>query len=97
MSTVSGSIHMLDEMIQDELFFTGRVSARDVKKVASIKGAMYRDWTKLHNSQTRAAVKDANNAMRYLKRSSNQLIKSLKARAMLDFRSSKSTKRTPSQ
>ena len=72
-------IDMLDEMIQDELFFTGRVSARDVKKVARIKEAMYRDWTKLHNRQNRAAVRDANNATRYVKRSSNQLIKSLKA------------------
>jgi hypothetical protein len=53
-------IDMLDGMIQDELFFTGRVSARDVKKVARIKGAMYRDWIKLHNRQMRAAVRDAN-------------------------------------
>lgn len=72
-------IDMLDEMIQDELFFKGRVSARDVKKVARIKEAMYRDWIKLHNRQMRAAVRDVNNATRYLKRSSNQLIKSLKA------------------
>lgn len=72
-------IDMLDEMIRDELFFTGRVSARDVKKVARIKEAMYRDWMRLHNRQMRSAVRDANNATRYLKRSSNQLIKSLKA------------------
>lgn len=72
-------IDMLDEMIQDELFFKGRVSTRDVKKVARIKEAMHRDWIKLHNRQMRAAARDANNATRYLKRSSNQLIKSLKA------------------
>nr|WP_315261343.1 hypothetical protein [uncultured Limnohabitans sp.] len=72
-------IDMLDEMIQDELFITGRVSAKDVKKVARIKEAMCRDWIKLHNRQMRAVVRDANSATRYLKRSSNQLIKSLKA------------------
>lgn len=72
-------IDMLDEMIQDELFFTGKVSARDVKKVARIKEAMHRDWIKLHNRQQRAGVRDAKNAVRYYKRSSNQLIKTLKA------------------
>jgi hypothetical protein len=72
-------IDMLDEMIQDELFFSGRVSGRDVKKVARIKETMYRDWIKLHNRQMRAVVRDADNATRYLKRSSNQLIKSLMA------------------
>jgi hypothetical protein len=72
-------IDMLDEMIQDELFFKGRVSTKDVKKVARIKEGMCRDWTKLHNRQMRTAARDANNATRYLKRSSNQLIKSLKA------------------
>ncbi len=72
-------IEMLDEMIQDELFFTGKVSARDVKKVARIKEAMYRDWIKLHNRQQRNAVRDAKNAVRYYKRSNNQLIKTLKA------------------
>ena len=72
-------IDMLDEMIQDELFFTGKVSAKDVQKVARIKDAMYRDWIKLHNQQQRAGVRDAKNAVRYYKRSSNQLIKTLKA------------------
>ena len=72
-------IDMLDEMIKDELFFTGKVSVRDVKKVARIKEAMYRDWIKLHNHQQRAGVRDAKTAVRYYKRSSNQLIKTLKA------------------
>jgi hypothetical protein len=70
---------MLDEMIEDELYSKGSVLPKDVKKVARIKEAMYRDWIKLHNIQTRATIRDTNNATRYLKRSSNQLIKSLKA------------------
>jgi hypothetical protein len=60
-------IDMLDEMIQGELFFMGRVSARDFKKVAQIKEAKCRDWIKLHNRHTRTAERDANNALRYMK------------------------------
>ena len=51
-------IDMLDEMIKDELFFNGKVSAREIKKVARIKEAMYRDRIKLHNRQQRAGVRD---------------------------------------
>ena len=72
-------IDMLDEMIQDELFFRGKVSARDLKKVASAKEGLYREWIKEHDNQRRDSQRDAKNSVRYLKRSSNKLIKTLKA------------------
>ncbi len=39
-------IDMIDEVIRDELFFRGKASARDLKKVASVKVGLYASGSK---------------------------------------------------
>jgi hypothetical protein len=70
-------IEMLDDLVEGEFELKGRYNLRDLKFVAMMKLKMTRMVLMPYRRRQREHVKGAANSVRYLKRSGNQLIKSL--------------------
>jgi hypothetical protein len=72
-------IEMLDDMVEEEFELKGRYNLRDLKFVARMKLQMSRLVLRPYRQRQREHAKGVTNSVRYLKRSGNQLIKSLKS------------------
>jgi hypothetical protein len=71
-------IEMLDDIAEEEFELKGRYNLRDLKFVAMMKLKMTRMVLRPYRQRQREHAKGVANSVRYLKRSGNQLIKSLK-------------------
>jgi hypothetical protein len=69
---------MLDDLVEGEFELKGRYNLRDLKFVAMMKLKMTRMVLRPYRQRQREHAKGIANSVRYLKRSGNQLIKSLK-------------------
>jgi hypothetical protein len=72
-------IEMLDDLVEGEFELKGRYNLRDLKFVAMMKLKMTRMVLRPYRQRQREHAKGVANSVRYLKRSGNQLIKSLRA------------------
>ena len=72
-------IEMLDDIAEEDFELKGRYNLRDLKFVARMKLKMTRMVLRPYRQRQREHAKGVANSMRYLKRSGNQLIKSLRA------------------
>jgi hypothetical protein len=72
-------IEMLDDLVEGEFELKGRYNLRDLKFVAMMKLKMTRMVLRPYRQRQREHAKGIANSVRYLKRSGNQLIKSLRA------------------
>jgi hypothetical protein len=75
-------IEMLDDIAEEDFELKGRYNLRDLKFVARIKLKMTRIVLRPYRQRQREHAKGIANSVRYLKRSGNQLIKSLKGLRM---------------
>ena len=72
-------IKFLDDLAEEEFELTGRYNLRDLKFVHRMKLKMTRMVLRPYRKRQREHAKGVTNSVRYLKRSGNQLIKSLRA------------------
>ena len=72
-------IKFLDDLAEEEFELKGRYNLRDLKFVARMKLKMTRMVLRPYRQRQREHAKGVANSVRYLKRSGNQLIKSLRA------------------
>ena len=72
-------IEMLDDIAEEDFELKGRYNLRDLKFVAMMKLKMTRMVLRPYRQRQREHAKGVANSVRYLKRSGNQLIKSLRA------------------
>ena len=72
-------IEMLDDIAEEDFELKGRYNLRDLKFVARMKLKMTRMVLRPYRQRQREHAKGVANSVRYLKRSGNQLIKSLSA------------------
>ncbi len=70
---------MLDDIADEEIFFTGGLSRRTFKTNISMKTKMIKLWFRVDSKARLRARKSQEFADRYLRRASNQLLKSLRA------------------
>ena len=75
-------IEMLDDIAEEDFELKGRYNLRDLKFVAMMKLKMTRMVLRPYRQRQREHAKGVANSVRYLKRSGNQLIKSLKGLSM---------------
>ena len=75
-------IEMLDDIAEEDFELKGRYNLRDLKFVARMKLKMTRMVLRPYRQRQREHAKGVANSVRYLKRSGNQLIKSLKGLSM---------------
>jgi hypothetical protein len=75
-------IEMLDDIAEEDFELKGRYNLRDLKFVAMMKLKMTRMVLRPYRQRQREHAKGVANSVRYLKRSGNQLIKSLKGLRM---------------
>ena len=75
-------IEMLDDLVEGEFELKGRYNLRDLKFVAMMKLKMTRMVLRPYRQRQMEHAKGVANSVRYLKRSGNQLIKSLKGLRM---------------
>jgi hypothetical protein len=75
-------IEMLDNIAEEDFELKGRYNLRDLKFVARMKLKMTRMVLRPYKQRQREYAKGVANSVRYLKRSGNQLIKSLKGLRM---------------
>ncbi len=73
---------MLDDIAEEEFELKGRYNLRDLKFVHRMKLKMTRMVLRPYRQRQREHAKGVANSVRYLKRSGNQLIKSLKGLRM---------------
>ena len=72
-------IDMFDDFIDWTRFKNRPISEKDQKYIVNSKLKMHNLWQRMHKSKQKDKAKQAATSLRYLKRSSNQLIKALKA------------------
>jgi len=72
-------IDMLDEYFDGERFNKRPIPDKDLKFVLNSKLKMQKLWQRMHARAQKEKVRREANSLRYFKRSSNQLIKALKA------------------
>ena len=72
-------IDMFDDYVDWERFNNRPISRRDQKFIVNSKLKMHNLWQRMHKRKQKDKAKQAATSLRYLKRSSNQLIKALKA------------------
>jgi hypothetical protein len=72
-------IDMFDDYVDWERFNNRPISRRDQKFILNSKLKMHNLWQRMHKRSLKDKAKQAATSLRYLKRSSNQLIKALKA------------------
>ena len=75
-------IDLLDDYLDWERFNNRPISRRDQKFIVSQKLKMQKIWLRMSTRDQKSNMRGEVNFLRYLKRSSNQLIKSLKALAV---------------
>jgi hypothetical protein len=75
-------IEMLDDIAEEDFELKGRYNLRDLKFVHRMKLKMTRMVLRPYRQRQREHAKGVANSVRYLKRSGNQLIKSLKGLRM---------------
>lgn len=71
-------IDLLDDHVDWERFNHRPISKRDQKFIVSQKLKMQKIWLRMSTRAQRGKMREDANSLRYLKRSSNQLIKALK-------------------
>ena len=71
-------IDLLDDHVDWERFNNRSISKRDQKFIVGQKLKMQKIWLRMSTRAQRSKMREEVNSMRYLKRSSNQLIKALK-------------------
>ena len=76
-------IEMLDDIAEEDFELKGRYNLRDLKFVARMKLKMTRMVLRPYRQRQMEHAKGVANSVRYLKRSGNQLIKSLKGLRMI--------------
>lgn len=72
-------IGMFDDYLDWEKFNKRPIPNKDLKFILNSKLKMQKLWLRMHKRTQRDKLKRTINSLRYLKRSSNQLIKALKA------------------
>jgi len=72
-------IDMFDDYVDWERFNNRPISQKDQKFILNSKLKMHNLWQRMHRRSQKDKAKQAAASLRYLKRSSNQLIKALKA------------------
>jgi hypothetical protein len=72
-------IDMFDDYMDWERFNNRPISRKDQKFIVNSKLKMHNLWQRMHKRKQKDKAKQAATSLRYLKRSSNQLIKALKA------------------
>jgi len=72
-------IDMFDDYIGRERFNNRPISQKDQKFIVNSKLKMHNLWQRMHRRSQKDKAKQAATSLRYLKRSSNQLIKAFKA------------------
>lgn len=72
-------LDMLDDWLDWRRFDNGRLTPRDLRMAVGMKLDLVKYSVRELEKQQKALCRDAQNSLRYLKRSSNQLVKSLKA------------------
>lgn len=70
---------MFDDYLDWELFNKLQVPDKDLKFISNSKLKMQKLWIRLDTKKQKDKIKQVKSSLRYLKRSSNQLIKSLKS------------------
>ncbi len=70
---------MLDDYLEEELFFKGKVSKRTLRSFNSMKKRMIKNWFSMQPKFKLRKPSKVDHSLRYLRRSSNQLLKSLRA------------------
>jgi hypothetical protein len=72
-------IDMFDDYVDWERFNNRPISRKDQNYIVNSKLKMHNLWQRMHKRKQKDNAKQAATSLRYLKRSSNQLIKALKA------------------
>ncbi len=72
-------IDLLDDHVDWERFNSRALTKRDQKFIVNQKLKMQKLWLRMSMRTQRSKAREETNSLRYLKRSSNQLIKALKA------------------
>jgi hypothetical protein len=72
-------IDLLDDHVDWERFNNRPLTKRDQKFIVNQKLKMQKLWLRMSTRTQRSKAREEANSLRYLKRSSNQLIKALKA------------------
>ena len=75
----SEEIDMFDDFMDWTRFKNRPISEKDQKFIVNSKLKMHNLWQRMHKRKQKDRSKQAATSLRYLKRSSNQLIKALKA------------------
>jgi hypothetical protein len=75
----SEEIDMFDDFMDWTRFKNRPISEKDQKYIVNSKLKMHNLWQRTHKRKQKDKAKQAATSLRYLKRSSNQLIKALKA------------------
>lgn len=74
----SAELDMFDDYMDWERFNNSPISQKDQKFIVNSKLKMHNLWQRMHKRKQKDKAKKAATSLRYLKRSSNQLIKALK-------------------
>jgi hypothetical protein len=72
-------LDMFDDYLDWERFNNRSISQKDQKFILNSKLKMHNLWQRMHKRSLKDKAKQAATSLRYLKRSSNQLIKAFKA------------------
>ncbi len=72
-------LDMMDDYLEDQHVFNRPVATKDLNFVLNAKHKMQKLLFKVDAREKRGSAREAMNSVRYLKRASNQLIKSLKS------------------
>lgn len=78
-ASLDRELALLDDYVDHQRFLGQAIGKRDLNFVVKIKQKMVQIWTRMELRKQRNKEKREEASVRYLKRSSNQLIKSLKA------------------
>ena len=72
-------VEMLDEYLDEQRYLFNNLKLRDIKSVANFKLKFSKYWLRQKEQENSGRARQAAASVRYLKRSTNQLIKSLRA------------------
>lgn len=72
-------LDIFDDYLDWEPFNKGPITDKDLKLVLNRKLKVEKIWIRMHKRKQRGKLKREVNSLRYLRRSSNQLIRTIKA------------------
>jgi hypothetical protein len=78
-SLFADELDMMDDYMEEQRIFKRPIAKKDLNFVMNAKRKIQKLWSKVDAREQRERAREAMNSVRYLKRASNQLIKSLKA------------------